>query len=84
VKSDRLSRLLAKHRLQSYELAKKYQGQTMQVLVENFHEDNGICFGRSTQNKSVHFVGPKTLVGQTLPIFIKEATPLVLHGELVQ
>lgn len=84
VKSHRLSRLLAKHREQSYELAKKYQGQTMQVLVENFHEDNGICFGRSTQNKSVHFEGPKTLVGQTLPIYIREATPLVLHGELVQ
>lgn len=84
VKSNRLSRLLAKHREQSYELAKKYQGQTMQVLVENFHEDNGICFGRSTQNKSVHFEGPKSLVGQTLPVYIKEATPLVLHGEFVQ
>ena len=84
VKSDRLNRLLAKHRAQGFEMAKKYQGQVLQVLVEEFHENDGSCFGRSTQNKSVHFAGTKADVGQTLPVLIKEAYPQTLYGEIVR
>lgn len=82
VKSERLARLNAKHRQQSAEFAKVYLGQTLQVLVEEFHEHDGKCFGRSTQNKSVHFDGKKEYVGQTLPIYINEAYPQVLYGEV--
>src|SRR5690606_26757263 len=57
VKQDRLARLLAKHREQTFALAKKYLNQTLDVLVEEYHADDGQCFGRSTQNKSVFFDG---------------------------
>ncbi|MEK6556139.1 MAG: tRNA (N6-isopentenyl adenosine(37)-C2)-methylthiotransferase MiaB [Bdellovibrionota bacterium] len=83
-KSDRLTRLLAKHREQGFISSKKYEGQILQVLVENYHENDGSCFGRSTQNKSVHFPGTKDDVGQTLPILIREAYPQTLHGEIVR
>jgi tRNA-2-methylthio-N6-dimethylallyladenosine synthase len=84
VKSDRLARLNAKHRQQAGEFSQIYMGQTLQVLVEEYHENDQTCFGRSTQNKSVHFAGSQDLVGQTLPIYINEAYPQVLYGEVVK
>lgn len=83
VKSDRLTRLLAKHRQIAFDLAKKYTGQTLQVLVEEFHEEGSRVFGRSTQNKSVHFSGTRDLIGRTVPVRIKQAYPSTLHGEIV-
>jgi tRNA-2-methylthio-N6-dimethylallyladenosine synthase len=83
VKSERLTRLLAKHRQVAFDLAKKYLGQSLKVLVEEWHED-GRCFGRSTQNKSVHFQGTQDLVGKTVDVFINEAYPSTLHGELAK
>ncbi len=83
VKSERLSRLLAKHRAQAFEMAKKYQNVTLNVLVEEFHDDENFCFGHSTQNKSVHFDGTRDLVGCTVPVKVTEATPLLLYGECV-
>ncbi len=82
VKSDRLTRLLAKHREIAFELAKKYVGQTLLVLVEEYHEEDERGFGRSRQNKSVHFKGRKDLIGQTVPIRISQAYPSTLYGEL--
>ncbi len=82
-KSDRLTRLLAKHRGIAFELAKKYDQRILDVLVEDYHESDGGCFGRSTQNKSVHFAGRRDLIGKTLPIRITEAYPQTLHGEIV-
>lgn len=82
-KSERLSRLLAKHREQAFAMAKKYQGRNLEVLVEEYHEHDGMCFGRSTQNKSVLFPGQPELIGQMLNIHINEAYPQTLHGEVV-
>lgn len=84
VKSERLTRLLAKHRKIAFDMASRYQNQTLKVLVEEYHEEDQRCFGRSTQNKCVHFQGRPEYVGQTLPVFIKEAFPQTLYGEVVQ
>jgi tRNA A37 methylthiotransferase MiaB len=59
-------------------------------LVEEYHPEDQRYFGRSTQNKSVHFTAPesgtgrdpKLLVGQTLPVLITEAYPSTLHGRI--
>jgi tRNA-2-methylthio-N6-dimethylallyladenosine synthase len=83
VKSDRLTRLLAKHRAFAFDYAKKYLGQTLEVLVEEYHADTGISFGRSRQNKAVHLPGNESLIGKTLPVRITEAYPQTLHGEVV-
>jgi len=83
-KNERLTRLFEKHNTLAFEMAKKYVGQKLSVLVEDFHEENGRCFGRSTQNKSVHFTGTKDLIGQTVAVEIEVAYPSTLHGAVVQ
>lgn len=82
VKTDRLTRLLAKHRAIAFDLSKKYVGKALRVLVEEFNETTGSCFGRSTQNKTIHFAGRQELIGQTVPVLIKKAYASTLHGEL--
>lgn len=83
-KSDRLTRLLAKHRDLSFELAKKYDGQIFDVLVENKDEkDANVVSGRTTKNKLVHFLGQESLIGQTVPVKVLKAFPHSFRGELV-
>lgn len=84
VKSERLTRLLKFHRDFSFDLAKKYLGQTLKVLVERHDPQTGCLQGRSTQNKSVYFAGSAGVIGQTVDVRIDEALPLVLRGERVQ
>ena len=84
VKSERLTRLLARHREIAFALAKKYEGQTLKVLVERFNSEDGRLHGRSTQNKSVYFAGPESLVGQMADVKIREAFPVTLRGEWMQ
>lgn len=79
-KNDRLVRLLAKHRELAFGFAKKYQGMTLDVLVEEKQTSNGLLRGRSTQNKVVHFAGGLELIGKTVPVKILEAFPLTFHG----
>jgi tRNA-2-methylthio-N6-dimethylallyladenosine synthase len=83
VKSERLSRVLDLHREIAFRLAKKYEGQTLKVLVERHDAENGRVMGRSTQNKSVHFNGSAALIGATVGVRIREAFPLTLKGEMV-
>ncbi len=83
VKNERLNRLFDAHEKMAFALVKKYEGQTMHVLVEKMNEQ-GKLYGRSTQNKSVHFLGPESLVGQTVPVKITQAFPNNMRGELIQ
>ena len=83
-KSDRLTRLLEKHKELSFKLALRYQGETLKILVEDFYEDSNRCTGRSTQNKLTHFKGSKDLVGKIVDVKIYEAFPQTLRGDLVQ
>lgn len=82
VKNRRLNHLFDVHDKLAFELVAKYQGQVLNVLVETVNEQ-GKAFGRSTQNKSVYFLGSKDLIGKTVPVKIMTATPNVLRGELV-
>lgn len=83
VKSERLSRLFEVHTKMAFEMVKRYEGQTLQVLVERKDHEAGRLMGRSTQNKSVHFTGSESLIGSTVPIRITEAMPLNLRGVLL-
>jgi tRNA-2-methylthio-N6-dimethylallyladenosine synthase len=82
VKEARLAQLFAAHDKMASRIVQKYEGQTLQVLVEGFDENRGNLFGRSTQNKIVYFPGDKGLVSQTLPVKITKANPATLRGEL--
>lgn len=83
VKLERLQRLFDFHNQMAFELVKKYEGQTLMVLVEKMEESRGTLSGRSTQNKLVHFAGDPSLIGQTVPVRIQKAFPAVFRGELV-
>jgi tRNA-2-methylthio-N6-dimethylallyladenosine synthase len=83
VKFERLHHLLAVHREISFELARKYTGRTMRVLVERHDAATGRAVGRSTQNKSVYFAGGAELIGRTVNVKVSEAFPLVLNGEMI-
>ncbi|MCX7978715.1 MAG: tRNA (N6-isopentenyl adenosine(37)-C2)-methylthiotransferase MiaB [Bdellovibrionaceae bacterium] len=83
VKTRRLEELLQAHNKQAFELAKSYEGRTLEVLVEKSETTEGKLSGRSSQNKLVHFLGSKDLVGQLVPVRVTKAFPNVLRGELV-
>lgn len=80
VKSQRLQRLLDRHREIAFSLVQKYQGQTVEVLVEDYDSRSHRVTGRSTQNKLVHFEGTPDWVGSLKQVLVKEAFPQTLRG----
>jgi tRNA-2-methylthio-N6-dimethylallyladenosine synthase len=84
VKNERLNRLLERHREIAFKLAERYNGQVVQVLVEKFNAETGQLQGRSTHNKSTHFAGPESLIGQTVSVKIEDSLPLRMKGALLQ
>ena len=83
VKAERLEILFEAHEKMALKLVKKYEGQELEVLFENYDQKRGNLSGRSTQNKLVYVPGPATLVGQLRTVKIQSAFPSVLRGELV-
>lgn len=83
IKNERLNNLFDHQDKIGFQLAKAYEGRTLQVLVENINEQ-GKAVGRSTQNKLVYFMGSKELIGKTVPVKITQAFPSVFRGELEQ
>ena len=81
-KSRRLNHLFKVHNEMSFELVKRYVGQTLQILVEKIEDENKLS-GRSTQNKITYFDGPASLVGQTVAVKVTRALPNVLRGEIL-
>ncbi|MNL22650.1 (Dimethylallyl)adenosine tRNA methylthiotransferase MiaB [compost metagenome] len=67
----------------AFELVKRYEGQTMKVLVEQADREVGKVQGRSTGNKLVHFLGSQDLIGKTVDVKITKAFPAVFRGELI-
>ncbi|PIS11354.1 MAG: tRNA (N6-isopentenyl adenosine(37)-C2)-methylthiotransferase MiaB [Bdellovibrio sp. CG10_big_fil_rev_8_21_14_0_10_47_8] len=82
-KSDRLTRLFEAHDLMARELVKRYEGQTLEILIEAFDEKRGNLSGRSSQNKLVYMPGDASLIGKTMPVKITKAFPAVLRGEIL-
>ena len=82
-KSDRLQRLFDKHNEIAFGMAKKYEGQSLKVLVEGQDPETEKYYGRSTQNKTVYFEGTGDLTGQTVDVLIREAFPQTLRGRLL-
>ncbi|MBC7753827.1 MAG: tRNA (N6-isopentenyl adenosine(37)-C2)-methylthiotransferase MiaB [Moraxellaceae bacterium] len=83
VKNERLNRLFDHQDKIAFEIVKRYQDQTLNVLVESINEQ-GKAQGRSTQNKLVYFMGTADLIGKTVPVRITQPFPSVLRGELQQ
>lgn len=84
LKSDRLNRLFDFHDKLAFDWVKKYEGQTLDVLIDNFDPVRGNLQGRSTQNKLLHLAGDVSLVGKVVPVKVIKAFPANLRGEIVQ
>ncbi len=83
VKDERLARLFKAYDVVAQEMVKRYDGQILDILVEDYDEKRGNLHGRSSQNKNVYFIGDKSLVGQTVQVKITKAFPATFRGELV-
>ncbi|MGN0376627.1 MAG: tRNA (N6-isopentenyl adenosine(37)-C2)-methylthiotransferase MiaB [Suilimivivens sp.] len=60
------------------------QGQTLDALVEEVNEqDESLLTGRLSNNTIVHFKGGKELIGQIVPVYLKECHGFYYFGELV-
>lgn len=83
VKKERLQRL--NDRLSKWSLYhnKKYEGQTVKVLVEGLSENNdNMLSGRTDTAKTVIFEGDSSLIGTFVNVTITTAQTWVLKGQL--
>ncbi len=61
----------------------KLLGQTLEALVEEVNEhDERLLTGRLSNNTIVHFAGDKSLIGQIVPVHLKECRGFYYFGEI--
>ncbi|WP_163536863.1 tRNA (N6-isopentenyl adenosine(37)-C2)-methylthiotransferase MiaB [Gracilibacillus sp. YIM 98692] len=85
VKKERLQRLNALVNKQSAEAMKKYQGETVKVLVEGeSKKDPDVLSGYTERNKLVNFKGPKSVIGKIVEVKITNTKTWTLDGEMVE
>jgi len=66
----------------SLENHKRFEGKTVEVLVEKFNETTGECEGKSRENKVVQFKGNQELVGVIVDIKIIKGLSWLMKGEM--
>lgn len=81
VKRSRMARLLELQKSIYSKLSKKYEGQVVEVLVEERKGEEYV--GRTTTNKWVSLKSSKDLLGKTVKVKVKKASPFSLEGELI-
>ena len=79
VKTDRIERLIKTQFDIGNEIAISLVGKTYEILCDSF--DNGICYGKSSCDKSVSFNGDESDVGKFLEVKIIQAKNNKLIGE---
>ncbi|ENH96671.1 (dimethylallyl)adenosine tRNA methylthiotransferase [Gracilibacillus halophilus YIM-C55.5] len=85
VKKERLQRLNALVNQQSADTMKKYQGETVKVLVEGeSKKDPDVLSGYTERNKLVNFRGPKSVIGEMVDVKITNTKTWTLDGEMVE
>ncbi|NGP44060.1 tRNA (N6-isopentenyl adenosine(37)-C2)-methylthiotransferase MiaB [Bacillaceae bacterium SIJ1] len=84
VKKERLQRLNKLVNDIALKKNKVFEGQIVDVLVEGESKKNAdVLSGYTRKNKVVNFKGPKSAIGNIVPVRIKEAKTWTLDGELV-
>ena len=70
---DRFDRLLERVQQIGRERSMRFEGQTMQVLVEHINEqDASLVTGRLANNLVVHFPGDESLIGKIVDVYLEE------------
>lgn len=65
------------------ERVSRLQGQTLDALVEEVNEqDERLLTGRLSSNTIVHFEGDRSLIGQIVPVYLKECHGFYYLGEV--
>lgn len=65
------------------ERVKRLEGQVLEALVEEVNEqDANLLTGRLSNNTIVHFKGDKSLIGQIVPVYLKECHGFYYLGEI--
>ncbi len=73
VSKERFQRLLAAVQRIAADRAERFTGQTLPVLVEEKNrQDASLVTGRLANNAVVHFPGDPSLIGQIVPVTLKE------------
>lgn len=86
IKFKRINQLFDVQRIIAEEMAKKYEGRVLNILVESYDEATQRLSGRSTQNKLVYFdeherANANALIGQMARVKINKAFPTTFYGE---
>ena len=83
-KEARHQRLLALHDEMSLKRCRRFEGQTVDVLLEGPGKKSGQLFGRTRGNHGVILDGPTTLIGQDIPVQITQGLGHTLFGAFVE
>lgn len=84
VVKDRFDRLLAEVQEISRERCARFEGQTMDVLVEDVNDhDPSLVTGRLTNNLLVHFKGTEDLIGRIVDVHLDECRGFYYMGTMV-
>ncbi len=80
---ERFDRLLALVQNIGRKRSARFTGQTLPVLVEHVNEqDPTLVTGRLSSNLTVHFPGGSELIGQIVPVYLKECKGFYYMGEM--
>ncbi len=83
-KGRRLGIVQQKQKLIQYKRNAAYQGQVLEVLVEDKARSRVHLMGRTSNNKIVNFDGPESLMGQFIQVEITGFSPNSLKGIWIQ
>ena len=84
-KKERLSILQARINTMAMEISHGMVGKTEQILIEGYSKKNvNELRGKTENNRTVNFVGPKSLIGEFADVLITKALPNSLRAELQQ
>ena len=83
VVKDRFDRLLATVNRIAGEEMNRFTGEVKDVLVEDINrQDSSLVTGRTGENMTVHFPGSPEMIGEIVPVRLKECKGFYFLGEV--
>lgn len=82
---ERFDRLLKEVQKDAANSTKKYERETVDILVENLNDHmDGYVTGRMSNNMVVHIPGQKSLIGKIVSVVLDEAKGFYYMGHMVE
>ena len=78
---ERFDRLLAEVKISAEKMCARFEGQVMDVLVEEKNKQPGLVTGRISNNLVVHLTGDETMIGKIIPVRLAECKGFYYIGE---